>query len=125
MRYASGMTQGKPLSTNAHDNLTVNRIHMKLRLLSYQHRHGKTGNKNEKLSRQPVSERIFEHVNAEFQAEILSTRLSVTDNFGTTFRNNIEPPFITILWAPPKLHNPRNSCNVLKTITTGYRPTIG
>jgi len=51
---------------------------MKLRLLSYQHRHGKTGNKKENLSGQPV----FEQGNAEFQAEILSTRLSVTDNFG-------------------------------------------
>jgi hypothetical protein len=66
---------------------------MKLRLLLYQHCHGKTGNKNENLSGQP----IFEHGNAEFHGEVLSTRLSVTDNFGTTFRNNIEPPFKTIL----------------------------
>jgi len=81
---------------------------MKLRLLSYQRRPGKTGNKNENLSGKPVFDPRFAHGNAEFQVEVLSTRLSVTDNFGTTFRNNIEPPFITILWVPPTLHNPRS-----------------
>jgi hypothetical protein len=62
---------------------------MKLRFPSYQHRPGKTGNKNENLSEQPVFESRFEHGNAEFQAEVLSTRLTVTDNFVATFRNNI------------------------------------
>jgi len=87
---------------------------MKLRLLSHQHRPGKTGNKNQNLSGQSVFDPRFEYGNAEFQVYVLSTRLSVTDNFGTTFRNNIEPPCITILWAPPTLHNPTSSNKVLK-----------